>query len=273
MVASVIPWLLHWQLVLDGPVQVRESGVVQPVRTADGQAAVLKIMVDAQERMGAQLLQAWQGGGAARVLALAEDALLMERLPGPAALAMAQSGDAMAAVQAVCDCAAELHAHAPLPLAAQLPSVAQWLQALESYPASFGTGRDVMAQCAQLARQLLAQPDATQVLHGDLHQNNVLRAADGSWKAIDPKGVVGERSFELALLLCNPEQPWADRAALLAAAAHIANASAFDLQRLLQWAAVRAALSAAWFAEDGATQRVHAQQELAQRILSELLQK
>jgi streptomycin 6-kinase len=264
MEAFVIPWLLHWQLVPDGPVQVRESGVVQPVRTADGQAAVLKIMHDAQERMGAQLLQAWQGGGAARVLALADDALLMERLPGPAALALAKSGDAMAAVQAVCDCAAELHAHAPLPLAAQLPSVAQWLQALESYPASFGT---------QLARQLLAQPDATQVLHGDLHQDNVLRAADGTWKAIDPKGVVGERSFELALLLCNPEQSWADSAALLAAAAHIANASAFDLQRLLQWAAVRAALSAAWFAEDGATQRVHAQQVLAQRILSELLQK
>ena len=263
------PWLQRWALVADGAAQVRASGVVQAVRRANGQPAMLKIIADAQERLGAQLLQAWGGQGAAKVLALDGDALLMERLPGPSALALAQAGDAHGALRAVCECAAQLHAHTQLALPQALPTAADWLQALGPAAAD----NDVQAQCAQLAQQLLAQPDAQHVLHGDLHQANVLRDGAGQWRAIDPKGVVGERGFELAALLCNPEWPWASDQDLWAAAQQIAQASGLPHTRLLQWAAVRAGLSAAWFAEDGLAGSAAVQCKLAQTIISKLLQK
>lgn len=34
-------------------------------------------------------------------------------------------------------------------------------------------------------------------LHGDLHQDNILKQGNG-WLAIDPKGVIGEAEFEIA---------------------------------------------------------------------------
>ena len=263
------PWLLRWALVADGAAQVRASGVVQAVYLVNGQPAMLKIISDARERLGAQLLQAWGGQGAAAVFGLDGDALLMERLPGPSALALAQPGDAHGALRAVCECAAQLHAHTNLALPQALPTVADWLQALSHAAADKG----VLAQCAQIAQQLLVQPDAQHVLHGDLHQANVLRDADGYWKAIDPKGVQGERGFELAVLLCNPEWPWLDAQALWAAAQEIAQANGLEMTRLLQWAAVRAALSAVWFAEDGLADSAVAQRTLAHTIISKLLQK
>ena len=41
------------------------------------------------------------------------------------------------------------------------------------------------------------------VLHGDLHQENVLLDAAGGWLAIDPKGVVGPACYEVARFLNN----------------------------------------------------------------------
>lgn len=41
------------------------------------------------------------------------------------------------------------------------------------------------------------------LLHGDLHHTNILRSAEG-WQAIDPKGLVGPRGYDIAPFLLNP---------------------------------------------------------------------
>jgi streptomycin 6-kinase len=41
------------------------------------------------------------------------------------------------------------------------------------------------------------------LLHGDLHHENILQDKDGSWKAIDPKGVIGPMSMEAARFIEN----------------------------------------------------------------------
>jgi len=41
------------------------------------------------------------------------------------------------------------------------------------------------------------------LLHGDLHSDNILSSQRG-WLVIDPKGIVGEREFELGAYLRNP---------------------------------------------------------------------
>ncbi len=55
----------------------------------------------------------------------------------------------------------------------------------------------------ELAQELLLSQGEPVLLHGDLHHYNLLQHQD-TWLAIDPKGVVGEREFEIGAFLRNP---------------------------------------------------------------------
>ena len=44
------------------------------------------------------------------------------------------------------------------------------------------------------------------VLHGDIHHHNIRQSSRG-WLAFDPKGLVGERTYDCANTLCNPVMP------------------------------------------------------------------
>ena len=56
-----------------------------------------------------------------------------------------------------------------------------------------------------LRAELLSSIDQRVVLHGDLHHFNILRCDRGGWLAIDPKGLVGDRYFDVCQFLLNPE--------------------------------------------------------------------
>jgi streptomycin 6-kinase len=54
--------------------------------------------------------------------------------------------------------------------------------------------------CAE--RRIAAHDDSRAMLvHGDLHDLNVLEAADGTWKAIDPDGLAAEPEYDLGILM------------------------------------------------------------------------
>ncbi len=54
-----------------------------------------------------------------------------------------------------------------------------------------------------LSKDLLAENKDETLLHGDFHHYNILRSERG-WLAIDPKGVVGPKGYEVGPLLINP---------------------------------------------------------------------
>ena len=54
-----------------------------------------------------------------------------------------------------------------------------------------------------LSGDLLAENKDQALLHGDFHHYNVLKSVRG-WLAIDPKGVVGPKGYEVGPLLINP---------------------------------------------------------------------
>ena len=54
-----------------------------------------------------------------------------------------------------------------------------------------------------LSKDLLSENKDETLLHGDFHHFNVLESARG-WLAIDPKGVIGPRGYELGPFLINP---------------------------------------------------------------------
>ena len=90
------------------------------------------------------------------------------------------------------------------------------------------------------------------VLHGDIQHANVLDFGPRGWRAIDPKGLIGESGFDFANTFCNPDFALATSPGRLARQATvIAETAGLDRKRLLQWTLCYAGLSAAWIIGDG----------------------
>lgn len=261
------PYLARWQLTPEAdawgesnvPGEGGESAVpihtggacLLPVRW-QGQAAMLKLALTAEEERGYALLQWWQGDGAARVYARDGAALLMERVsggPGAQSLqALSRSGQDAQACGILCQAVAVLHQPRPVPPPAHLVPLPQWFQALTA----LGNPGGWLASAQAAAASLLAQPRDVRPLHGDIHHGNVLDGGVRGWLAIDPKGLWGERGFDYANLFCNPDAALASDSVRFAARVElVAQQAQIPPQRLLQWILAWAGLSAVWHSEDG----------------------
>ena len=114
----------------------------------------------------------------------------------------------------------------------------------------------MLAECDRVARGLLAAPREVVALHGDLHHMNVLDFGAQGWLAIDPKGLRGERGFEFATLLRNPDPRRALAPGRLEReVARVAGLAGVERARLLRWVMAVAGLSAAWVLADGGDPR------------------
>jgi streptomycin 6-kinase len=72
------------------------------------------------------------------------------------------------------------------------------------------------------------------------------------WLAIDPKSLIGDRYFDYANILCNPDDELVFAPSRLARqAAIIAEVAQLDRRRLLAWVLAWAGLSAAFLVDDG----------------------
>jgi streptomycin 6-kinase len=237
-----------WSLTRDGDPIVTHSSDLLPVRS-DGAPAMLKIARSVEERRGNATLVWWNGDGAARVLAHNDHAILTERATGSRSLAdMARHGHDDEASRIICGVAAKLHAARGAPPSDLVP-LSEWFAELAPAAASHG---GILTQAAATAHELLATQQDVRVLHGDLHHGNVLDFGDRGWLAIDPKGLIGERGFDLANILCNPDHEIATAPDRLVRQANIvAEAAHLDRARLLRWTLAYAGLSAAWTIGEG----------------------
>ncbi|GAB2175369.1 aminoglycoside phosphotransferase family protein [Dongia sp. agr-C8] len=243
-------YFARWNLIPDGAPIVTQTSRLLPV-IRDGRRAMLKVATEDDERRGNAFMQWWNGDGAAAVIAAEGDALLMERLEDDAALAtMARGGADDEASRIVCAVAAKLHAPRSAAPPPAMP-LALWFAALHQAADREG---GLFATAHAVARDLLADLRDVTVLHGDIHHFNILRSPAGGWRAIDPKGVIGERAYDFANILCNPDPATAEAPGRLSQQLSvIAAAAGLDRHRLLQWVLAHAGLSAAWSIEDGAS--------------------
>lgn len=246
-----IRWLDKWLLTVDGePFTTRHTGSHLLPVLRNNEKAILKIASAEEERRGAALMEWYAGAGAARVLAREDEALLLERATGVRSLAhMARSGGDDDATRILCRTARALHAPRGRTPPATLVPLAAWCGALEPAAARHG---GLFTKAASVLRLLFLTPRDPVVLHGDLHHDNVLDGGQRGWLAIDPKGVLGERTFEYANLFRNPDTHVALAPGTLARRARIVASEAdLDRSRLMQWVLAYAGLGAAWSLEDG----------------------
>ena len=241
------PWLARWRLAPDGKAISTHSSQLLPVRR-DGVPAMLKIATIEEEVHGAHLM-AWYGGdGAARVLAHDGPGLLLERLGGQRSLLdMERSRRGDAATKIICGVVAKLHAPRAHRPPATLYPMATWFRQLEPAAARLG---GILAKSAAAARELLATPRDVLPLHGDIHHGNILDGDERGWLAIDPKGVLGERSFDYANLLFHPAAMVArEPGRLEQRIAIVARQANLDPSRLLKWILAYGGLKAVWTME------------------------
>ena len=167
------PWLTLWNLTPDGEAFTTQFGsILLPVRQG-GVAAMLKVPSSHEERRGGRLI-AWYGAdGAARVLAVDDRAVLLERAAGARSLAvMARGGQDDAATAVLCETIARLHAERTAPPPA-IPPLAEWFAALPPAAARFG-GAGAGDISHRSRRTVGRSPRDVRVLHGDVHHENVL---------------------------------------------------------------------------------------------------
>jgi streptomycin 6-kinase len=102
---------------------------------------------------------------------------------------------------------AQLVRDLPIPIGTDLPlpSYSDWIErAIRTVHAKYRPSQD-FRKTMDAALQLFTEiPNANRcLLHGDLHHDNVLLASDGSWKVIDPQGVIGAPVLECGRFIQN----------------------------------------------------------------------
>jgi streptomycin 6-kinase len=238
MLSDFEPWIARWALEPDGEpfVTPYAASRLLPVRQA-GAPAMLKLAASDDERRGAAVMDWWGGDGAAPVLARAGDALLLVRAEGARTLDREEDG---AAIATLCAAVGALHSRRsstppPTPPLARLFAVL--LEAAE--PRLEGARR--------VARALLDDPQEAVLLHGDIHHFNVLDFGAAGWLAIDPWGFQGERAYDYANILRNPDLARVmDAGRFDRGRAQIAAVADLQPDRLLLWIYAYAGLAAAW---------------------------
>jgi streptomycin 6-kinase len=253
-------YLKRWNLTPDGDPFATRVCRLMPVRR-DGEAGMLKLAFEEEEQRGPDILKYWDGEGAARVLEHEGHAVLLERVIGVRSLAeMTWTGQDDEATRVICSVAAKLHAPRPHPRPEMIP-LETWFAALGPQARKHG---GILAVADDVARELFAEPRDVTTLHGDLHHDNVLDGGERGWLAIDPKRLWGERGFEFANVLRNPDIsepnplravqtiPVATAPGRLARQVNImAETTKLDRTRLVKWVLAYCGLSAAWILEDG----------------------
>lgn len=222
----------------------------------DNETVILKLLSvsEVDEQRGALALRYFGGHGAVRLLRYDDGAQLMEFAAGNALVSLVERGEDENATRIIAQVIKQLHSvpqDAPYDGMIMLD---RWFDALREKAAEENQVgiESIYVRGASLAERLLADQQEIRVLHGDIHHYNIRHSARG-WLAFDPKGVVGERTYDCANTLCNPVMPELvhNETRLLNNAAILADALALELWRVLAFTYVYACLNASWWTQLG----------------------
>jgi streptomycin 6-kinase len=246
------------------------SFVAFAVRAENGPSkkseVVLKLGVpDRELRSGIAALRHYDGRGACRLLGAdaRRGMLLMERLKPGHALATLEDGDSATEIAAevmsqLWGCSAGLTLPLSQGAGAKFIRLSDWFDRFKRLHHRY-TGKTgplsewLVAKAESLSGELLTENKDEVLLHGDFHHFNVVKSACG-WLAIDPKGVIGPRGYEVGPLLINmvpgflsgrdPREQTQRRIAILSERLNM------ESERIRAWGLCHAVLSAWWTLED-----------------------
>jgi streptomycin 6-kinase len=220
---------------------------------ANGEILAIKVLSEdgAYDEVGGALALAYYGGnGAAQLTRYDEGAHLLEYLDGGDLIPLVEAGQDEEATRISAEVITKLHEQGgQVP---ELRSLKRWFRSLfEKAKADEVAGiESIYRRAVPVANELLANPEKEVVLHADIHHANIRHHSKRGWLAIDPKGIYGERTYDAANMLYNPNDAVSeDETRLFRTAGILAKALNLDSQRYLKFAYAYGCLSAAWSLE------------------------
>jgi streptomycin 6-kinase len=248
----------RWNLMISAPVSNLTFNYVAPAVLADGSEAIVKIGLTDEFPSQPEALQHFDGHGIVQILAYDEldKVMLLERLRPGTSLRSVEDDEA--AISIATSIMRKLWR--PLPLHHYpFPTIEDWGKGFarmrKLYDGGIGPIPSTLFDKAEsLYAELSASMAEPVLLHGDLHQDNILSAERDSWLAVDPKGVIGEPAYETGAILRNfwpdilsvpnPKQLMARRID------QFSTELDFERERIYGWGFAQAVLSVLWSLED-----------------------
>lgn len=244
-----------WQFTFENFFNNASFNVVAAVTLTNGSSAVLKCSIPSKEFTNEiTALQHFNGTGAVTILRSDHHAgiMLLEKLtPGTF---LEESSSEMQNTLISVELMNKLHKtiqEQEIPL---FPSLANWFQGFDRLYQYFQgeTGpfpKKLIDQAQAISKELLASMGPLVLLHRDLHYANILLSDKHGWLSIDPKGVIGEREYEIPFPRIS-EAGNVNKISIKRRLDQFIEVSGFDRQRILGWAFSKAALAAWWSFED-----------------------
>jgi streptomycin 6-kinase len=220
--------------------------------TCETETVILKLLSPSEidEQRGAVALRCFDGHGAVRLLRYDEGAQLMEYAAGDELVTLVERGEDENATRIIAQVIQQLHSVPQNIPHDGLIMLEHWFEALFNKTASDRQMNidSIYVRSAALAKRLLIDQRDVRVLHGDIHHRNIRKTSRG-WLTFDPKGLIGERTYDCANTLCNPVMPELvhNETRLLTNATILADTLALDLSRVLAFTYAYACLNASWW--------------------------
>ena len=248
----------RWAITIGSPFANLSFHYVVPAMRADGTKVVVKACSPTGEFLQeSTALRLFDGHGMAELLAYdtADEVMLLEGLQPGTVLSTVEDDERAISIAA----RVMRQLWRPVPAEHPFKSVFDWGKGFTRLRQHFGGGNGpfpaaLLEEAETLYAELSTSMATSVLLHGDLHQDNILAAERQPWLAIDPKGLIGEPAYETGSLLRNPlpeilhvPQP----VHLLARRIdQLAEELDLDRGRIRNWALAQSVLAAWWSIED-----------------------
>lgn len=151
-------------------------------------------------------LEFYNGNGAVKLLASdpRSYAMLLERIsPGTTLRSLFPAQDDCA-IEYTCQVMHKLH-FKEINSNPQFQTIEKWFTLFETLEIPQDL-QPYVRKAEEFVKELATTPVQHYLLHGDLHHDNILLDSDSNPIAIDPKGVIGERAYEVGAFMCNPAE-------------------------------------------------------------------
>jgi streptomycin 6-kinase len=253
----VAEYARRWSLTILPPFDYDSYSYVCPALQKGVENVVLKLGVPHPEITSQiEMLRICNGEGMVRLLDADPEkgVMLMERAMPGTMLATLEDDEKMT----------EIAAHVmrrqwkAVSSSYSFPTVAEWASDLDSLVTLFEDGygpfpRYLIDKARRLFKDLLKRSEEPRLIHGDANPFNILQAGRESWLFIDPKGVVGDPLYDVAVFLNNlPENktPMEKRRMLARRVRQFAGILGFERQEVRDWGQAQCVLSGFWTFED-----------------------
>lgn len=216
----------------------------------NNQPIILKLGLDQKGlQQEIETLKAFSGYGVANILSTGKDFFLQVRAVPGNTLKKYFPEKEKEAIELISQLIPKLH-QAPLPLNHAFEHIQDWLLALDK---TWDIPLEFLKKARELRDDLLKTSNQDVLLHGDLHHDNILQS-EHKWLIIDPKGIIGDPTYEIAAFIRNPIP---ELLTYSHATSIIQNRIAlfskflkFPQKRIMQWCFVQSVLAWIWALED-----------------------